>query len=217
MKTRYVARVAVLAALFLGSGVARAESLDFSYHWSSSPAVVTGTNPSQVTGSELSSGSVAFALTPAGTASLVLGGDPGLIPGATLTTTGSAPESDPDSFASPFSLTLHLLDAASGASGELTFVGAVNGTLTATTSTLTADFSSPLTRQLTLGQHVYSVSIEPPSTAIPPPGLTTPPGSIGARVQVAPLQTPEPSALLLAAFAVPLLYLAGPRTRVSRK
>ncbi len=203
----------LLALGLVSAGSARAEMVGFSYHWASSPSVVVGTNPSNITGNGISSGSVAFALAPAGSASSLLGGGPTTIPGATLTTTGSAPLDAADSFASPFSMTLHLSDTASGTTGDLTFAGTVNGSLTISTSTLTADFASPLTQQLTLGGHVYSVTIDPAAAGIPPPGAATP-GQINALVQVAAppsppaAPTPEPPAVLLAGLALALLGLA---------
>jgi hypothetical protein len=228
VRTLYVSCLLLLTPIPLLSGVgqARADLVDFSYQWSISPSsVITGSNPTRSTGSEQSSGSVAFALAPDGTSMSSLGSGLSAIPAATLTTTSSAPEQGPDSFASPFSMTLHLTDAASGASGDLTFAGAINGTLTATTSQLTADFSSPLTQQLTLGDYRYSVTIGPASVHVPAPGASAP-ALLDALVEVNPrgavppplVEAPEPASLLLAAAALPAMTLAcGRRFRGRRR
>src|SRR5689334_10042593 len=72
------------AALSLGASGARADFVDFSYHWSISPSsVLIGTNPN--TGSGLSSGSVSFALVPDGAAAALAGGGPSTIPAAAVT------------------------------------------------------------------------------------------------------------------------------------
>lgn len=210
----------MLLVTLLGANRASAEMVNYSYHWSTSiGGVVVGTNPA-TGGSGLSTGSVAFALYADDTDSALLGGGPSVIPAAILTTTSSASAQSPDSFASPFSLSLRLTDTASGAFGDLTFMGTINGTLTAATSTLTADFSSPLTQQLTLGGFAYSVTIDPSTAGIPAPGST--PALLGAQVQVAPetlptSQVPEPSSLLLAGLALPLSALACARRRHHRR
>src|SRR5262249_49492817 len=111
---------------------------------------------------------------------------------------------------------------ASGAGEDLSFTGAINGTLTAITSTLTADFSGPLTREVTLGGHLYSVTIDPSSVQIPAPGASAP-ALVDALVQVSAAghppppvsQAPEPSGLFLAVAALPLAALACRRRRCS--
>src|SRR5262249_7933593 len=119
-----ISRLFPVALFLLGAGAARADMIDFSYSWSVDPgSVLVGTNPANVTGNGLSSGSVAIATAADGASSAVLGGGQAVIPTATVTTTGSAPPDAPDSFATPFSLKLHLTDTASGNAGDLTFAG----------------------------------------------------------------------------------------------
>lgn len=214
-------RLALLSFAVLGAGRASAEMVDYSYQWStSSGGIVVGTNAT--TGNGLSTGSVAFALFADGTASAESGGGPSVIPAASVSTTGSASDAAPDVFASPFDLTLRLTDAASGEFGDLTFTGTVNGSLTATASSLTADLDGPLTRALTLGAFVYEVTIDPASVSVPAP--VSPPALLGAFVRVSELrpdvpvtQTPEPAGLLLAGVGLSLTALSAARSRLARR
>lgn len=192
----------LLTALVLSPASAvRAESIDFSYSWSSMPSPVypSGT------------GSVTFSASAPSTASAILGSQTATyIPGAELTSTSSA-TSPPDSFDTPFNLKLTLKDIASGQMGQLTFTGKLAGTLTSTSSTLTSTFDNPLMQPLTLGDHIYSVTIGPMLVNVPSPGSAG--ALIDARITVAsnviapppppPVQeTPEPGTLLLGATAV---------------
>jgi hypothetical protein len=197
--TRTIRLLPLLTALvLLGAGQARSEMIDFSYQWTVLPSSVLpgGT------------GSVTLAAAPDGTSSAELGSStPTFIPGATVTTTSSATE-PPDSFNTAFSMKLHLTDTASALAGDLSFSGTIAGTLTLTTSALTATFDSPFTKTLELGNRVYTVTIDPSLVSLPAPGATSP-ASIDARVTVAnkpvvdpPTNTPEPTSLLLGATAV---------------
>jgi hypothetical protein len=186
------------AVVLLGAGQVRAEMIGFSYSWTAQPSVIPG-----------GTGSVALAAAVPGTSSAELGSStPTFIPGATLTTTSSA-TTTPDSFSSPFNLKVHLTDTASNLSGDLTYSGTLAGKLTSTTSQLNATFSSPFTQMLTLGTHVYTVTIDPSLVNLPTPGATSP-ASIDAKVTVASAgpvgppthQTPEPASLVLGATAV---------------
>src|SRR3954466_10935865 len=111
------------AVVLLGAGQARAEMVTFSYQWTAQPSVISG-----------GTGSVALAAVDPGSAPVEVGSStPAFIHGATVTTTSSA--TDPaDSFNTPFSMKLHLTDDASHESKDLTFVGTISGTLTATTA-----------------------------------------------------------------------------------
>jgi len=60
-----------------------------------------------------------------------------------------------------YHLTLHLTDNPSQQSGELTWTGALNGSFSSIKSQLTNTFSEPLTQSVTLGSHLYSVTIHP--------------------------------------------------------
>ena len=141
---RLIAAFSLAALAVLIPTSARAEMIGFSYKWSIGPsAVYTGTNPDS--GNGMSTGSVAFALKPDGSADYALGAAATRVEGATITTSSSAGGelSRPDSYDTSFSLTLHLTDAASGQSGEAVFTASLSGALTADRSDLTAAFASP--------------------------------------------------------------------------
>jgi hypothetical protein len=196
--TRRTARLLLpLAALvLLAGGRARADFVDYSYHWSVQPSSVLpgGT------------GSVTLAVAADGTGSSDTAATTAtVLPGATITTSSSA-SNPPDSFNTDFTMKLQLTDSASHVTGELTFQGTLSGTLTATSSSLTSTFHNPVTQTLTLGGHVYTVTIDPTLINLPSP--TSPsPAAIDALMTVAnkapPVsQTPEPSGLVLGATAV---------------
>ncbi len=91
----------LLVSLLLGGGTARADLIDWSYHWSISPAPVLASG----------TGTVAEALYRGSSE----GGSHNLL-AAAVTTSSSATTRDPDRFNSSFNLTLHLTDAQSGKS-----------------------------------------------------------------------------------------------------
>ncbi|HYT87454.1 MAG TPA: PEP-CTERM sorting domain-containing protein [Gemmataceae bacterium] len=186
-------RFAVLAAvpvlLTLGTQ-ARAEPITWSYSWSSDPSVVTSDDGSlgkitmlpsvggPINGSKDSGdGIMAVGLDASGT--------------GTFTNRG-------------YNLTLHLTDEASHTSGDLTFAGALSGTLA---SGFTNNFLGDVVKPLPLGGNLYTVAI---GLFVPPaPGV---PGRIGANVTVngpgdvlLANDVPEPASLLLAGLALSAL------------
>jgi hypothetical protein len=201
----------LLAALLLCAGGARAELISFGYSWGGTPSTPA---------SAAAAGSVALSLAADGSASAVGGGSPTFIPGATFVTTSTATDSAPDTFDVKYGLSLHLTDTESGEFADLTFSGTLSGSLTATGSTLLAVFDNPLTRTAVLGAHAYTVTISPIFFDVPGPGGT--PVQIGALVKAdgnpgpVPQQTPEPSSLLLAGLALPMVGAAWRRRRVAR-
>jgi hypothetical protein len=209
---RASAAALLLTLLFLDTGQARADLIDFSYSWTVQPAVITGppTNSGFVMVSAAPDGNGSYDTT-AATATA--------IPGATITTSSSA-TNPPDTFNTPFNVTLHLTDTTSGASKDLTFSGTVKGTLTATSASLTSTFSNPLTQTVNLGQNAYTVTIDPTLSNLPGPTSTTPAlidalvtaGHTGNPPPVT--QSPEPSTLALSATAI--LGLAAQMLRKRR-
>jgi hypothetical protein len=205
MKSQSALLLATLVALLLAAASpVRADFLDWGYHWKiNTPVLASGT------------GSVALAAVQDGT------GSTSAIPAVSITTTSLANQTNPDVYHATYALTLSLTDGlstSSKTSGTLTFEGLISGSLTATSSSLTNTFlstpSNPLTQQLTLGQHVYTVTIAPTVTHLLAPGSLTPP-LVDATVRVSDVQnnggggtasgTPEPASLVLGGLGFSLL------------
>jgi hypothetical protein len=199
--------------LLVVGGAAHADMITpWTYSWSRSPLSVVADNNN-------GTGGISLALTPLTPGTNMVGNSD--INVVNLTTFSSAPSGTPDSFTNAsYSLTVQLTDLNSGQSGSLTFNGAFNGTLSTTSAQITTKFLNPITQDLVLGQHDYTVSLN----SFVPPGLPddTTAGSIGATVSIndatAPgnggsgnggnggggVQTvPEPATLLLAGLALP--------------
>lgn len=220
MKSLTTRLAVVMLVLLIGADRAAAEFVNFSYSWSSS-GIVLGTNAT-TGGPGLSTGSVTFALYPDDSSGAELNGAASPIPGALVSTSSSALVESPDSYNSPFSLTLNLKDTLSGDTSPLTFSGSISGTISAFSSALQLAFDHPLTQQVTLGGHLYSVKIDPSSIAIPAPGTAV---LLSADISVSGLrlddpvletpvsQVPEPSTLVLTGLALPLTAMAWKRVR----
>jgi hypothetical protein len=146
----------------------------FNYSWSMSPStVLIGANA--LTHNLHSTGSVDFALVrPNYTAA-------GKIPLGAITTLSSASDKVPDQYHTAFTLTLRIADAATGAVGYVTFKGLITGTLSAKSSTLSIIFQGPLTQKVTLGKHVYSVTMP---SSLKPTGPRDAPSMVYASVGV---------------------------------
>jgi hypothetical protein len=198
----------LVALVILGNQRARADAISFNYDWTVHPAVLPGLPGS--------TGDVLFAATQPGSGQAMPGDMIGTtIPGATITTTSSA-VNPPDHFQGSFTMKLHLTDALSNKSGNLTFTGSVSGTLTTTKSSLTGTFNTPLTQTLTLGGHLYSVTIDELFHPQPPgsPALVNISANVTVNTPTKPTTTPEPSSLVLGATA--MLGLAVRRLARSR-
>jgi hypothetical protein len=171
-------------------GALQAQSANFTYSWSVGPGpVITGTNPD--TGNGKSTGSVVMPLYPPGGGSVQVGGPAGTIPVGVLLTSSAAGNRHPDAYNSPFTLSVHLQDRASGAFGTLTFAGTLSGTLSWDHSTLAISFAN--TRQtITLGGRVYTVTLPQEPLHLPISGYAL---HVDASVQVgiaAPRPRPGP-------------------------
>jgi hypothetical protein len=192
-------RAAALALLLAMAPAARADWIAWTYSWSNNPQSILADNPA---------GGGMITLTDEPTLSAVGSTD---IVATNIHTYSTAAQTAPDTFTNkPYTLTLNLTDSASGQSGSAVFTGAFNGTLTATSSNITNTFTGPTTEILFLGNNEYTVTL----TAYTPPGPTgsVNAGAIGAHatVTVETVQlasTPEPTALVLAAFGIPIAIL----------
>jgi hypothetical protein len=152
----------------------------FALSWAITPAaVLEGTN--STTGDGKSTGSVDFALARGAAYALEVGGRARSEPAGFVVTTSSANAAHPDVYHTPFTLRVRVRDAASGLAGILYFKGTISGKLTAGHSTLAVSFQSPHARKLTLGSHVYTVTL--PAVLHPgAPGAT--PATLHASVGV---------------------------------
>jgi hypothetical protein len=154
---------------------------NYSYSWSVGPsAVLTGTN---------STGSVAIALSPAGSSSAPVGGVAAAISLARLSTSSSASDAHPDVYNTTFTLSLKIKDSSSGATGTLAFKATLHGTLSYDRSSLLVTFQNPM-QKLTLGGHVYTVTLPSSAINLAFPGNT--PVKISASVQVSGIPTTPP-------------------------
>ncbi len=107
----------------------------------------------------------------------------------------------------PFTLTLKLTDSPSGLSGVLTFHGLLNGTAFVGSGTLAGSYPSVSfpdgVRSVVIGQDTYHIQL--PAGWLIGIGPDPYPG-IFAKIDVSTASTtPEPSSLLLAAMALPVL------------
>jgi hypothetical protein len=113
-----------------------------------------------------------------------------------------------------YSLFVNLTDTATGAAGTLTFTGKLGGSFTATSAgMITNTINDPSTQSITLGSHLYTVTIGgyvPPS----PPGALTQ-GVIGGHISVS--DVPEPTSLLLGSLGVLGGTVLGLRRRTRRE
>jgi hypothetical protein len=113
-----------------------------------------------------------------------------------------------------YHFTLTLTDLASGQVGKFSFGGTISGTFTATSAALTNTFVGPTEAKFRLGNTLYLVTIGPYKGPGGPGKL----GTIAAYIESKPVGVqgaPEPSSLLLAGLAAPLLALRRWRRRAA--
>ncbi|HWG41456.1 MAG TPA: hypothetical protein VN688_01630 [Gemmataceae bacterium] len=109
---------------------------------------------------------------------------------------------------STYTLTMTITDKATNDSGSLTFHGAIGGSLSPTSASLTNTFTDTQ-QSLTLDGHVYTVTL-PPSLSLADP--TKPQQSLTATVSVTngPISgVPEPASLVLGGLGFSLLGVGG--------
>jgi hypothetical protein len=231
MKRLSARPAALLVALLLGASTARA---GFYSDWSYTLGLSGG--PTFDSGSGNST--VSFALNPNGTTGVQN------IPIGNLTSNSSSATADPVS--ANYALTIGITDTASNTEHNFTWQAAISGSVAAATtnsnngtiipgsSTLQNVFGQPLNQSFTLGNHVYTVSIDPNTSPAGTNAINGPKGApvlVDADVSVSTVNgngggkgngggvstTPEPSALVLAGFAVTLVGLRrwrkGPAAR----
>ncbi len=175
---------ATLPAPALGPALVRTaavqQTANYTYSWVIGPsAVLTGTNSS--TGNGRSTGSVMIARYRGATRTDKLGSTTA-VPVALVTSSSSALPSKPDHYNTPFTVSLKLKDNVSGASTTVTFSGTLNGALAWNHSALTMTFKTPLTRQVKLGSHTYTVTLKAGALHVPAPGAS--PALLGATIAV---------------------------------
>ncbi|MCI0461755.1 MAG: PEP-CTERM sorting domain-containing protein [Gemmataceae bacterium] len=196
--------VACACLLVLPGSSARAEPITWSYNWATSPGTVNAVGGSPALKFMPSSGSIT-----ADTKDLLAAKIEAL--GSTGTT-----HTFTDTL---YTLTMNITDP-SKATGSLQFTGILNGTLGGD-STLTNEFAKAWTKDLTLGENTYSVTIGAfKAPGVPGSGVL---GSIGADVIVTSAgvpppvidppppppvnEVPEPTSLLLAGAGLSVLGL----------
>ncbi len=199
---RYKPAVLFGIALFcLTAGEARADHIDWAYSWSRSPEQV------------FADGSTTSYIALTGESEVPAGGNTDVV-AANLSVYSNAPDTAPATFTNKtYTLTLTITDGDSNAAGSLIFTGEFNGQVTSDTSNVGILFTGQNTQSLTLGQHLYTVTMDayaPPG----PPGSTNV-GSIGAHATVAVQTLSEPPSIFLAALALPAGAFWRRRRRIS--
>ena len=205
--------------VLLSVGGARADILaPWTYSWDTDPLSVPSDGGAMTGGINLTALPLAPGATMSGSADLSA---------VDLSTFSDAPTGTSDTFnQAPYALVLHLTDVTSGQSGDLTFKGQFDGTLSTTSAQVGNTFLDPTTQRLVLGGRTYTVVLH----SYVAPGLPTATvlGRIGAHVSItdpapppaavpaAAQDVPEPSALLLAGLTLPAVGLLWHRGRGAR-
>jgi hypothetical protein len=199
----------IVASLLVAAGPAPANPITWTYNWTPSAAEIIadngGTGRIMLTNEPLGSA--------AGTTDIVA---------TNIKVASTAAPGHPDVFMhAAYSLALTLTDGASHASGTLTFTGAFHGTISAKSSNLVNIFTDATTQSITLGNHIYTVTIGP-FTPPAPPGATNF-GSISANAEVSvrgrgpDFGAAEPTTLWLAGLGLAVLGLISWRNRQAAK
>jgi hypothetical protein len=122
----------------------------------------------------------------------------------------TAPDSSKDMISGSngnYSLTMNIGTSAGGSlqTGSLTFTGTLAGTMSSNSAAITNTVTGPTTQMLTLGNYVFTVTLDGYSHPGPPSASDQ--GSISASVTVTTptvgsIDSPEPSAMLLSGIGL---------------
>jgi hypothetical protein len=190
--------VIALALFVVSSPSAQAGLIAWGFDWNASPSSVTAGSSSITLSNEPAHIAVGNSNTVATNLKVISSTDPNS--GDTFALSGGK-----------YSLTVDLVDNVTHATGSLTFNGQLQGTISQYNANVTNTFFSPTTQTITLGDTLFTVTLD----SYTPPG---PPsqgnlGSIGAYIQVGPklhiTSTPEPGSITLASFGVAVAGLGA--------
>jgi hypothetical protein len=187
-------RLFVVSLTCLASSQVRADQISWSYDFSLSTDAIHSTATTDGTGR--------IVLTPFnGTLTGALPGS-ATITAVNLEAISSAAANNPAQFnGAEYTLTMKLTDQSSGLTAAVTFEGVLNGTVSASGSSLTNKFIGQTTYAFDLNHHIYNISV----------GKFTAPGAPGSGdlggidVNVSIHHNPEPSSLLLGMIGMPAL------------
>jgi hypothetical protein len=192
MRSSYTYRLLALALFLLSAPRALADQISWSYDFSMSPSTVQASSggSGQVDFTTLS-GSMTSTLPTAATLTAV-----------NLHAVSAAAAANPARFNdAEYTLTMHFTDLSSGLKATVTFEGVLNGTVSASGTSLKNTFLGQTEYAFDLNHHVYDISI----------GDFRAPGAHGSddlgsiSVEVSLHHNPEPSSLVLGALALPAL------------
>jgi hypothetical protein len=195
-------RLLALALFAMAAPVARADQISWSYGFAQStdnvPAVA---NSARITFSPLS-GTLTGTLPTAATITAV-----------NLQAFSTASAANPAKFSdAEYTLIMRFTDLSSGLTAALTFEGVLNGTVSASGTSLHNTFVGQTQYSFNLDHHIYDISIGD-FKAPGAPGS----GDLGSiTVDVSIHHNPEPSALVLGALGLPGLAWLRRRKRVSQ-
>jgi hypothetical protein len=189
ISAKHLFATALALCLFTGAR-ARADFVNWSYNWTPSSSAIFADNPSM--------GRINLSNEPGGTAV----GD-SFIVATNIKTASTADPATPATFTNAaYGLTLTIVDGASGKTGNLSFNGVFNGTLSSQNAIIMNGFTGPTTQSVQLGNHLYTVQIGPFAPPGPPSANIA--GSISALANVTVKDVPEPSTLMLSGLCLSL-------------
>jgi hypothetical protein len=206
MRKLTILRLSVVALLLSFAPSARADQISWSYSFTESSTAIQSNGA--ITASTSPSGEIM--ITPLqGTLTGTLPTS-ATITAANLTALSSASVKSPAQFSdAEYTLIMKLTDLSSGLTVAVTFEGVLNGTVSASGTSLSNSFIGPTSFSYNLNHHIYDISIgnfQAPGA----PGS----GDLGSiAVDVTVHHNPEPSSLILGALGLPAVGLLRRRRR----